>query len=285
MSATSEQIPKHAGVVGWPITHSLSPHIHQLWAQRAGIPAYYSAFAVPPTYDAFADTLNGLAAAGFAGVNVTLPHKEHALRFAKDASAAAAKAGAANMISFGGNGPYAENSDITGFEKAVCAVATVKKDSCALVLGAGGAARGIVLALERLGVTKTIVANRTKEKAAVIADDFGLEQTDWEDRADAIQGADIIVNTTSLGMSGQPGLELSLDRLDPAAIVTDIVYTPLKTPLLIEAKARGNIVVDGLSMLMHQAVPGFQAWFGAEAVVDDDLRGHLVSILNKRSAV
>lgn len=275
---------KLAGVVGWPIAQSLSPMIHGEWAARAGLCAHYIPLAISNTYDDFARAMDGLQAVGFRGVNVTLPHKEHALKYAAAASDVAKAAGAANMLTFGDDGPYADNSDALGFANAVREVSG-KPGQHALVLGAGGAARGIILALKSLGVAQIEIANRTRAKAEAVAAAVGGDVLDWSARASAAGGADIIVNTTSLGMAGQPPLEMSLDGVKSTTLVADIVYTPLKTPLLQAAERLGNATVDGLAMLMHQATPGFRAWFGGEPQVDDALRQKLVRELERRGKV
>ncbi len=272
--------PRLAGVIGWPIGHSLSPAIHQYWARRAGLNAHYIPIAVEPTYESFARAIDALRTLGFAGVNVTLPHKEHALRYADAASENARQAGAANMLTLADHA-YADNSDIIGFANALRSVRD-KAGNAALILGAGGAARGVILALKQLGYNDILIANRTREKAEALAATFGLAVTDWTARENGLEKLDLLVNTTSLGMTGEPALEMNLDGLSADAVVADIVYSPLKTELLKSAKARGNPVVDGLAMLMHQAAPGFRNWFGADAVVDEDLRAILVDALEKR---
>lgn len=277
-----ERTPKLAGVIGWPVAHSLSPLIHTIWARRAGVDGYYIPIAIEPDYDAFARAMDSLRVVGFEGVNVTIPHKEHALRYADEASSEARQAGAANMLTVKKDAAYADNSDIEGFMQA----AQEKKaetSGTALILGAGGAARGIAITLKKLGVSKAVIANRTRAKADALADAFSLEAVDWNDRNEAARQADLIVNTTSLGMTGEPPLDLDLSQSKPDACVADIVYAPLETRLLAAARARNLKTVDGLSMLMHQAAPGFRTWFGAEAVVDEDLRHQLVSELNRRS--
>jgi shikimate dehydrogenase len=275
--------PILAGVVGAPIDHSLSPLIHTIWAHRASVNGYYIPLAVPPTYDAFAQAMASLHKIGFAGVNVTLPHKQHALRYAARASDIAVQAGAANMLTFTDDGPHADNSDVEGFANAVKDKLGGKTaPQSALLLGAGGGARGVILALKQGGTAKLQIANRTREKAETIAAAFGMEAVDWETRSIALASADIVVNTTSLGMSGQPPLEIDLSGLAPNAVVADIVYSPLETPLLKAAKARGAVTIDGLDMLMHQAAPGFRAWFGGDAHVDEALRHELVLELERR---
>lgn len=275
-------LPRVAGVVGWPIGHSLSPLIHQTWARREGVDAAYLPIAVETGYDAFARALDALREIGFKGVNITLPHKENALKYASSASKAARRAGAANMLTFGNEGPYADNSDITGFSAALRE--TMEKDakiSRAVVLGAGGAARGVVIALKSLGVGEILIVNRTAGKALRLAKDFSVSAVAWADRAEALEGADLLVNTTSLGMSGAPPLDISLRRLPETAVVADIVYRPLETALLAAARERGHRTADGLSMLMHQAVPGYKAWLGTKAAVDADLRRRLEAALSK----
>lgn len=275
--------PILAGVVGWPIEHSLSPLIHTIWAHRAGVEGYYIPLAVAPDYDSFARAMDSLRVIGFAGVNVTLPHKEHALRYADAASDNAKRAGAANMVSFSEAGAGADNSDISGFENALKAqFDAAPKNKRALVLGAGGAARGVVIALKSLGFSTIRIANRTMEKAKKIAAEVGLETVGWSARNEALDDISVLVNTTSLGMTGQPPLEIALDALSGDAIVADIVYTPLQTELLRTAVQYRHRTVDGLSMLAHQAAPGFRRWFGADATIDEALRKALVAELNTR---
>jgi len=274
--------PVLAGVIGHPVGHSLSPLIHTIWAKRAGIDGYYIPLDVSPAYDDFARAMDALRAVGFAGVNVTIPHKENALRYADEASENASRAGAANMLTFSTGAAAADNSDIAGFSEAVRAQSSAPGKT-ALVLGAGGAARGVVLALRSLGVSDIMIANRTRDKAGKLAADFSLEVIDWAQRAQALETVDILVNTTSLGMSGQPPLDVDLARLNPAALVADIVYSPLETPLLEGAARKGHKTINGLAMLMHQAAPGFRKWFGGAAAVDDALYTELVRELKRQN--
>ncbi|MEX6632726.1 shikimate dehydrogenase [Hyphococcus lacteus] len=271
--------PILAGVVGWPVTYSLSPVIHSTWAHRAGINGYYVPVAVPPSEDEFRQIINGLRRVRFAGVNVTKPHKENALRLADEASEIAKKAGAANMLTFQKDHIYADNSDVVGFANAVKEQST-NPGIHGLVLGAGGAARGIILALQSLGLKKITITNRTREKAEALADEFSLDVVDWDRRSNNLDTADILVNTTSLGMTGQPSLEIDLNTLKPKSIVADIVYSPLETPLLKAASSQHTI--DGLSMLMHQAVPGFKQWFGGTGIVDAALKQTLLTEIKRR---
>ena len=284
-SSDRDRAPILAGVVGWPIEHSLSPLIHTIWAYRAKIDGHYIPLAVPPDYDSFARTMDSLRVVGFAGVNITIPHKEYALRYADSVSDTAEKVGAANMLTFRETVTYAENSDVFGFQAAIKENAiepSTFKNS--LVLGAGGAARGIVLALKETGVKELKIANRTKAKAERLAEQVGGCVIDWNDKDKAVEAADIIINTTSLGMKGAPPLPLDLSSLKSDAVVADIVYAPLETPLLRSAREKGVKTIDGLFMLMHQAAPGFKTWFGGPAEVDDALRTELVRELKRRSS-
>lgn len=276
--------PRTAGVVGWPIAHTLSPLIHQTFAAREGVDAVYIPIAAEPGFEAFSRAMKALESAGFRGVNVTIPHKENALRYAASASDEAKRAGAANMLSFGPEGCYAENSDIAGFSSALDEVPPPDEARArAVILGAGGAARGVVIALQDRGFADIVIANRTGEKAGALAREFGLKSAPWEDRSKILAGARLIVNTTSLGMAGEPPLQISLDALPRNAIVADIVYKPLETRLLAVARARGHATVDGLSMLMHQAVPAYKRWLGSVAEVDADLRARLEAALAARN--
>lgn len=275
-------VTRTAGVIGWPAKHSLSPVIHETWARREGRAIRYERLAVAPDDGSFRDAIARIVRDGWKGANVTLPHKERALAIADEASGEARAAGAANMLTFSGRAIRADNSDIAGFAQAVAE--TGVRPSRALLLGAGGAARGVAIALERrLGVHEIMIANRTATRAGDVARLCGGAVIDWDDRAEALEGIDLLVNATSLGMAGVGPLDIDLGRLSPRAIVADIVYVPLQTPLLKAARARGCMLVDGLSMLMHQAVPGYQAWLGATADVDADLRARLEAALRLRS--
>lgn len=275
--------PILAGVIGWPIAHSLSPLIHAIWAHRAGVDGYYVPTAVEPDYETFARVANALRTVGFAGVNVTLPHKEHALRYADQASDRANAIGAANMLTFSEDGSYADNSDVTGFEAAIREKTGSKSIiRTARILGAGGSARAIALALKNLGAVSVAIANRTRSRAEDLAGRFGLDVVDWEDRSASLEDVDILVNTTSLGMTGERPLDFDIDGLRKDALVADIIYTPLETPLLKAAREKGCETANGLSMLMHQAAPGFRAWFDADCVVDKALEAALVAELKRR---
>lgn len=274
---------RRAAVLGWPVEHSLSPLIHKTWGEREGREIAYDSIAVEPTDEAFRAAIARLSAEGYKGANVTLPHKERALAICDEASGEARAAGAVNMLTFAKRRVVADNSDIAGFAAAVAE--TGAKARSALILGAGGAARGVAVALRRhLGVTRIVIANRTRARAEQVARIVDAESIDWARAADALGAADLLVNTTSLGMTGEPPLDLDLARLSPGAIVADIVYAPLETPLLAAARLRGLTTIDGLAMLMHQAAAGYRAWLGNDAVVDADLRARLVAALKARGA-
>jgi shikimate dehydrogenase len=267
--------PPLAGVLGWPIGHSRSPRVHGHWLRRYGIDGHYIPIAVPA--DRLAESLRALALLGFRGVNVTIPHKEVALALADTVSTQAARIGAANTLTFSGDGRVeADNTDGYGFLANLQQGAPGWRaaEGPALVLGAGGAARAVIAALLDEGVPELRLANRSRDRAEALAAEFDgpIVVRDWSASAEAVAGAATIVNTTPLGMAGQPPLDLSLAAAPDAALVTDIVYQPVETPLLAAARARGLATVDGLGMLLHQAVPGFERWFGRRPEVDADLR-------------
>ncbi|WP_417452326.1 shikimate dehydrogenase [Kiloniella sp.] len=267
-----------AGVIGWPISHSKSPRLHGYWLQALGIDGAYLPLAIEP--ENFETALKGLMYSGFGGVNVTVPHKEAALAVCDEVDPLAKRIGAVNTIVFKDGRSYGSNTDAFGFIENLKQSAENFAFSTAktVVLGAGGASRGVIVALQDAGVKNIILVNRTKERAEVLAADLSsgadgmITVADWENRNDILNGCDLLVNTTSLGMAGQPLLELSLDKLPKSCVVTDIVYAPLITPLLGMAEKRGNKIVDGLGMLLHQARPGFAAWFGVKPEVTEDLR-------------
>ena len=265
-----------AGVMGWPISHSRSPRLHGYWLEQYGIDGAYVPLAVAP--DHFGDALKGLQAAGFRGVNVTVPHKEAAFRACDTIDPDAKRIGAINTILFGDDGSVqGSNTDAFGFIENIRQTADWP-GGVAVVLGAGGAARAICVALIDAGATEIRLINRTKSRAEDLFHEFGniIRVYDWENRSDAQIDASLLVNSTSLGMTGQPPLDIGLDHLPDSAIVNDIVYAPLETPLLAAARKRGNIIVDGLGMLLHQARPGFEAWFGTAPVVTDALRNFVL---------
>ncbi|MDD7971863.1 shikimate dehydrogenase [Roseinatronobacter alkalisoli] len=264
-----------AGVIGCPIGHSKSPLVHGSWLREYGLRGHYVPLHVDPAD--LETVLRTMPRMGFVGANVTIPHKEHVLTLADDVSPVAARIGAANTLTFGADGHiHADNTDGYGFLANLRQAAPDWQPSAApaLVLGAGGAARAVIVALLDAGVPEVRLCNRTRARAEGLAQEFGPQVTvcDWADRAQGLDDLGLLVNTSALGMAGNPALDMPLDGLSPAALVTDIVYTPLMTDLLIRAQARGNPVVDGLGMLLHQAVPGFERWFGQTPQVTDALR-------------
>lgn len=264
-----------AGVIGDPVEHSLSPRLHGHWLKTMGLPGHYIPMRVER--DDLEDVIRTLSKAGFVGCNVTLPHKEDVLQIADLVTDRAALIGAANTLIFRKDGKiHADNTDGYGFIENLRqgAPGWNPRAGHAAVFGAGGAARAILASLIEVGVTDIRLANRTRARADALRDEFGSKITvvDWVQAGNMLDGAGTVVNTSSLGMTGKPELRVPLDGLMPGAVVTDIVYTPLVTPLLETAAQKGCITVDGLGMLLHQAVPGFERWFGTRPVVDDALR-------------
>jgi shikimate dehydrogenase len=268
-----------AGVCGWPINHSRSPRIHNYWLRQYGIDGVYIPLSIPPAR--VIDVIRMLPALGIRGLNVTIPHKETAYKAMDKVDDCARRMRAVNTIVLRDGILYGSNTDAFGFlESLYDILPDWRADAGAVVLlGAGGAARSIVYGLLEAGVPEIRIANRTREKSDALRAEFGklVCPVPWGQRADVISDAAMLVNTTSLGMEGRAPLDLSLDRLPAKALVYDIVYVPLITPLLVEAQARGNPTVDGLGMLLHQARPGFREWYGAEPTVDDALRNHIVA--------
>ncbi len=255
-----------AGVIGWPVAHSRSPQLHGHWIARHGLDAAYVPLAVRP--DAFATAIHGLRAAGFRGCNVTLPHKEAAFAICDAVTERARRAGSVNTLVFTDAAITGDCTDGFGFLSSLEGHDVAAGP--AVVLGAGGAARAIAAALLDAGCPHLTLVNRDPARAEALARDLGGPVAVAE--APPLREAALLVNATSLGMHGQPPLELDLAPLPPAALVADIVYVPLETPLLRAARARGLRAVDGLGMLLHQARPGFAAWFGPDPVVDQALR-------------
>lgn len=265
-----------AGVIGWPVKHSRSPRLHNFWLEKYGIDGAYLPFAVKPSD--LEKALRAFPMLGISGTNVTVPHKEEAFKIVDSMDDTARRIGAVNTIIVTSDGKLtATNTDAFGFVEALRARAPGwdPAKGPVVVLGAGGASRAIVVALQDLGVPEIRIVNRTPERSQALADEFGapLVSAPWAERASALQDVGLLVNTTTLGMQGQPALDLDLDDLPRRAVVNDIVYAPLHTPLLRAAENNGNIIVDGLEMLLHQARPGFHAWFDREPDVTDELRG------------
>jgi shikimate dehydrogenase len=264
-----------AGVIGWPIAHSRSPRLHGHWLKRYGINGHYLPLPVMPEH--LAEVLRAMPRMGFVGANVTLPHKESVLALADVVTDRAALIGAANTLIFRPDGPiHADNTDGYGF------IANIRQNAPgwipdlgpAAVIGAGGAARAVVASLLESGVPELRITNRTRLRAQQIRSEFGAKVVvyDWDDAGAMLEGALTVVNATSMGMVGKPPLRVALDALAPGTLVTDLVYTPLITPFLAEAQARGCEIVDGLGMLLHQGAPGFERWFGHRPEVDEALR-------------
>jgi shikimate dehydrogenase len=270
-----------ACLIGWPAAHSRSPLIHHYWLRTLGLEGGYSIEAVPP--EGFAEFVLHLSAHGFVGANVTIPHKERALALSvPDARARAV--GAANTLWYEAGELRSTNTDVEGFINNLNARApgwdTVGD---ALVLGAGGSARAVVFGLIEHGIKRVYLANRTIGRARALADQFGaaVDPVAWERIGELLPRAGLLVNTTSLGMDGQPALEADVVQLPPHAVVADLVYTPLQTPLLAAAQARGLRTADGLGMLLHQAVRGFELWFGQRPQVTSELRALVEADLTK----
>ena len=271
-----------AGVVGWPVSHSLSPRLHNYWLKENGIDGVYIPLAVNP--ENITSVVKSLPKLGFAGVNLTVPHKEKGMMLVDSVDELAERVGAINTIVVTKDGFLeGKNTDVFGFKEALNqnTRTTNIKNGVSVVIGAGGASRAVVVALLELGVREIRIINRTLEKAELLATGIGpiLRPVLWKERNDALSGASFLVNTTTLGMENQLPLDLSLDALPKTAVVNDIVYRPLFTPLLSEAKKRGNPVVDGLWMLMQQGRPGFAAWFGCDPVVSPKLRAHVLGMV------
>jgi shikimate dehydrogenase len=271
---SDDRIPL-AGVIGSPVAHSRSPQLHAHWLKVNGLRGYYVPLDIA-TED-LREVLRSLPRMGFVGVNITVPHKEKVMEIADLVSDRATVVGAANTLIFRADGKiHADNTDGYGF------ISNLRQEApgwdptagAAAVLGAGGAARAVVAALLDAGVPEILIANRTRVRAEALRDDFGkrLRVVDWVQAGNMFDDAATVVNTTSLGMVGMPPLRVPLDGLNPGTVVNDLVYAPLKTELLAEAEEMGCIAVDGLGMLLHQAVPAFERWFGVRPEVDSATR-------------
>ncbi len=273
-----------AGVMGWPVAHSRSPLLHGFWLDQYRIDGAYVPMAVRP--EDLATALHALPRLGFAGCNLTLPHKEQALDLVDRLDPIARRIGAVNTIVVIDGKLEGRNTDAFGFIENLRTALPGWNAAAgpAVVLGAGGAARAVLVGLLDQGAPEIRLVNRGRERAESLARSLGgaIRVVDWRERADALDGAALLVNTTSLGMSGQPPLELALDALPGTALVHDIVYAPLETPLLAAARRRGNAAVDGLGMLLHQARPGFLAWFGTMPEVSPALRAAVTETLVRK---
>ncbi len=264
-----------AGVMGWPVAHSRSPAIHNHWIRHHGLNGSYVLLPVQP--DRLVDAVRGLRALGFAGCNITIPHKVAAMPLMDRIDPLATRIGAINTIVVEPDGTLTGyNNDAYGFIQSLLdAQPDWRADAGPVtVLGAGGAARAILVALAERGAREIRLCNRSLDKAQALAAEFGgpIRAYPWEQREEALEGAALLVNSTSLGMKGQDPLTLSLDRLPRHALVCDVIYVPLETPLLAAARKRGNATVNGLGMLLNQARPAFASWFGVTPEVTPELR-------------
>ena len=266
---------KLAGVMGMPVLQSRSPIIHNHWLKKYGISGAYGHF--PVKVENVEAAVRGLSALGLAGCNITQPHKLMAMKLMDELHPMARKIGAINCIVVQPDGSlHGFNNDWYGYLQSVRdARPGWRADAGPItVLGAGGAARAVLHALAGEGAREIRLLNRTRAKAEQLADELGdaITVLDWDERSDALDGAAMLINTTNQGMYGQPPLDLRLDALATTALVSDLIYIPLETPLLAAARARGNLTVNGLGMLLHQAVPAFEAWFGVKPEITDELR-------------
>jgi len=267
---------KKVCIIGWPVAHSRSPLIHNYWIKKYSVEnALYEPLAVAP--ENLAETIGNLAALGYVGANVTVPHKEAAFKALPHCDLTASRLHAVNTLVKTGDQFEGRNTDGYGFMANLQAGAPRWRAASGpvVLLGAGGAARAIAAALEEAGAPEIRIINRTRERAEHLIADLNLRNVHYvapAGAAAAMRGANLLVNTTSLGMKGTSEIDYALDQLPVAALVSDIVYTPLQTGLLKQAHARGNPTVDGLGMLLHQAVPGFEAWFGIRPEVTPELR-------------
>lgn len=264
-----------SGVMGWPVAHSRSPLIHNHWVGQYGLDGRYVLLPVEP--QRLDRAIAGLAALGFAGCNVTIPHKVAVMSRVDQVDPSARRIGAVNTIVVGPDGSTTgRNTDGLGYLLSLREAHPAWQAGAGpvAVLGCGGAARAVVVSLLDAGVPELRVCNRSLDKAQALAEEMGpaVHALPWARRHEALEGATLVVNTTNQGMHGQDALDLALDALPRTAVVSDLVYVPLETPLLAAARARGNPVLDGLGMLLHQARPGFEAWFGVRPEVTAPLR-------------
>ena len=264
-----------AGVMGWPVMHSRSPALHNYFFKQYGLAGTYVPLAIRP--ERLEAALRALAPLGFAGCNLTIPHKERALEIVDEVDALARRIGAISCVLVRPDGSLAgTNNDVHGFARNILQQQPEWRADAgpAVVVGAGGGARAVVYSLVDRGAREVRVANRTHARAETLAREFGpaVLPVEWDERHRALDGAAMLVNTTSQGMAGQPPLDLDLERLPRRALVADIVYIPLETPLLAAARRRGNPAVDGLGMLLHQACIAWQLWFGLDPEVTPELR-------------
>lgn len=279
----TDSSPRLAGVLGWPIGHSLSPRLQAYWLEQLGLKGYYVPLPVRP--ESLQRAVGGLSALGFCGVNVTVPHKESILAYLDRVEPAAARIKAVNTVLVGRGGRLeGRNTDSYGLLANLQETIPDWRATThtALLLGAGGAARAAVVALLDAGLERIHIANRTRTRAEAMATELGdrrLRPAGWQDRSSLLKESDLVVNTTTLGMAGSPPLDLNLSLLPAHGIVYDIVYRPLETAVLKQARQRGLRAVDGLGMLIHQAVPAFEAFYGRRPEVDAATRSYLLDAL------
>ncbi len=271
-----------AGVMGWPVMHSRSPHLHNYWFKQHGLAGTYVPLAIEP--DKLGPALRALAPLGFAGCNLTIPHKEAALAIVDEIAPTAKKMGAISCVTVRKDGSLVgTNNDGYGYmANLIEAQPAWRADAGpAVVIGAGGGARAVVMSLAEKGAREIRLVNRTMARTETLARDLGapVKPLPWDSRHDALEGANLVVNTTSQGMVGQGTLDLKLDKLPRTAVVSDIVYIPLETPLLAAARQRGNPTVSGLGMLLHQARPAWESWFGISPEVTPELRALIEATL------
>jgi len=273
-----------AGVAGWPVAHSLSPRLHNHWLRAHGVDGAYVPLAIPREH--LAEALKGLRLSGFKGVNLTIPHKEAAFSLAHKLDEAARAAGAVNLLIFREDGTLeGRNTDAEGLAESLRAAGVVLSGAPAVLLGAGGAARAAILALDSVGAGEIRILNRHADRAAILANTLApfvkakLKPVAWADWSAAARDTGLLVNATSAGMTGQPALDLQLDALPARAAICDLIYNPLETALLKDAKTRGHKTVDGLGMLMFQAAPSFAAFYGVTPRVTPGLRAELEQAL------
>jgi len=271
-----------AGVMGWPVSHSRSPLMHNHWLRHYGIAGVYVPLPVLP--ERLPEALKGLSALGFAGCNLTIPHKVAAMAYMDDIDPLARRMGAINTVVVGADGRLSGfNNDGYGFLQSLLdAQPDFRADAGPItVLGAGGAARAVVLSLAEQGARDIRLLNRTQETAQRLADELGgpIQVLPWAARESALEGAALLVNTTSLGMRDQPELTLRLDALPKTALVCDVIYVPLETALLRQARLRGHVTVNGLGMLMNQARPAFKSWFGVLPEITPELKQAMLASL------
>lgn len=271
-----------AGVMGWPVAHSRSPLIHNHWIKKYQLSGAYGRFPVEPKN--LEAAIRGLSALGLAGCNITIPHKVEAMQYMDWVDPHAQKIGAINTVVVQANGTrHGYNNDGFGYLQSLKeAHAQWRADTGpVVVLGAGGAARAILVALLQEGATEIRLLNRTLDKAQALAQEFGtsIQALPWSQRHEALAQAALLINTTNQGMHGTPALDLTLDELPTTALVSDIIYTPLVTPLLEQARQRGNTTVNGLGMLIHQARPAFEAWFGVKPAATSEISDLLIASL------